>query len=960
MLNNKISKAVRLAIAFGAASTAVLASTAVSAEENTEEVERIQITGSKIKRIAATAPTPVVVIGRVELENAGVSNVNDFLSEMPAAEVGLSPENSNNYIYANGLNTTDLRGLGSSRTLVLVNGRRFIGGSAGDNTVDLNNIATSMIERIEISTGGASAVYGADAVAGVVNIITRKSFDGIEIDAATTRPFEGGGEQTFGSLVFGKEFDGGGFIFNYDFADQKQMAKKDKSWWYDNPVSLVPNPNNKNGDDGVPSEIKYEGRKHFGLYDESSEFVLGGKRWTFDENKNLREFDVGSGYLPSDPDAGTYRYYPGEYKDGIEEGLDEFFRTPLTRHTFNLAGNYEINENHKLTFDTIYSISEAFGQGSPVFWRTGDIVIRKDNAFIKDDLRQLMEENNAETISLRRLGDDFGSRKYNQDRTTFRTSIGLDGYIDDNWSYSTYFQHSRLQQDTSWHGEVLKNNFQNALDAVERNGEIVCAQRDDDGNVVGSIFGCSPINVLGAPGHSQETIDYISTVATAEHGATQTSFGATITGDVYELPAGPIGTAFSFEWRRDSAYETPGTGIRKDLVFGNSGLAYSGAVNVKEYATEVIIPLIADHEWAQELNLELAYRYMDYSSTGGDSAYKVGLTYQLNDDIRFRATKAESVRAPNVNELYSAAGTQYWSRGRFDQCAADEIAKTDDKYRDNVVKNCAAAGIPAGWMPSQQWLDSGSIEGKLGGNNQLDNEVSSDVVFGFVYTPTSIEGFDITVDYWSFEIENAIEDYDYGELQRNCYRADSLDNPFCGFITRGANNEVTSFFQTSLNAAEEKKSGVDIESVYDFETSIGEFGVKLTATYVENYEINQTGNPIDLLVKTGEQDHMRWRGRLNTSYEYGDFRAVLVANYRHSAVNERNGWTIEQHNYNDIPSYTTFDLSMNYRVLENVDLRFGIQNMFDRTPPRHPLAFEDTSWYDPIGRRATVGVNIKL
>ena len=173
MLNKKVSKAVRLAIAFGAVTTTAFSANTFANDDKEEKVERIQVTGSKIKRIAATAPTPVVVIGRVELEDAGVSNVNDFLAEMPSAEVGLSPENSNNYIYANGLNTTDLRGLGTSRTLVLVNGRRFIGGSAGSNSVDLNNIATSMVERIEISTGGASAVNGADAVAGVVNIITR-------------------------------------------------------------------------------------------------------------------------------------------------------------------------------------------------------------------------------------------------------------------------------------------------------------------------------------------------------------------------------------------------------------------------------------------------------------------------------------------------------------------------------------------------------------------------------------------------------------------------------------------------------------------------------------------------------------------------------------------------------------------------------------------------------------------
>ncbi|WP_338052512.1 TonB-dependent receptor domain-containing protein [Pseudoalteromonas ostreae] len=616
-----------------------------------------------------------------------------------------------------------------------------------------------------------------------------------------------------------------------------------------------------------------------------------------------------------------------------------------------------MNDNHRLSFDTVYSRSSAFGQSTPVFWRS--LKIRKDNAFIKQDLRDLMKENSAESITMRRSSEDFGPRKYDQERSTFRTSIGLDGYIDDNWSYSTYFQHGRLKQDTKWYGEVVEQNLYNSLDAVIYKGNVVCADRNEAGEVVGALSGCAPINFLGNPQHSAEAIDYISTVATAEHGGTQTSFGATVTGDVYELPAGPIGTAFSFEWRRDSAYEEPGTGIRKGIIFGNSGLAYSGAINVKEYAAEIIVPLVADQAWAQEVNLELAYRYMNYSSTGSDSAYKVGLTYELNDEIRFRATVAESVRAPNIEELYGAASTQYVTRR--DQCAADKIQNTDDKYKANVIKNCAAAGIPKGWMPSQEWQDSGSLEGKLGGNSKLFNEVSKDTIVGFVYTPTWLEGFDITVDYWNFEISDAIYFYNYRSMNENCYRSDSLDNPFCQYFSRDANTlEVNGYLETSMNAATEKKSGVDIESVYDFETSYGEFGFKLTATYVEKYEVNQTGNATDLLVNTGEQEHMRWRARLNTSYEYGDFRAVLVTNYRHSAVDDRNGWNIEQHDYNEIPSYTTFDLSMNYRVLENVDLRFGIQNMFDKTPPRHPLAFEDTNWYDPIGRRATVGVNIKL
>ncbi len=941
---------------------AVAAMPAMAQEETNAdgEVERIQVTGSKIKRIAAIAPSPVVVVSRVELEDAGVSNLNDFLAEMPSAEVGLSPENSNNFIYANGLNTTDLRGLGTGRTLVLVNGRRFIGGSAGNNAVDLNNIATSMIERIEITTGGASAVYGADAVAGVVNIITRKSFDGVEIDVATTHPFEGGGEQTFGSLVFGKEFDGGGYIFGYDYADQKQMARKDKSWWNDSPYGSVPNPDDTSGDDGIPARIPFEGKQHFGLYDEASEFFLGGSQWTFDENGNLTPFNVGpDGRLPGGglPGSGTNWYYTGDFFDGIEDGADEFFRTPLERHTFNLAGHQEVADGHELTFDMVYSLSEATGESTPVFWRS--LPISRDNAYIKADLAQLMDDAGVSSISMRRLSDDFGTRRYNQERQTFRASIGLEGDINDNWMYSTYFQYGRLQQDTTWYGEVIEEHLFNALDAVEWDGQIVCADRNDSGEVVGALAGCAPINFLGKNELSPEAMEYIGTNATAQHGGTQTTFGLSITGDLYELPAGYISTAFSYENRRETAYEEPGTGIRKGIIFGNSGLAYDGDLTVEELSAEFLVPILADHEYADELNLELAYRHMDYSSTGTDYAYKIGLTYQLNEDVRFRVAKARSVRAPNINELYSAPGTQF--AGRQDQCAANSIASTDEKYQANVIKNCAEAGIPVGWVPSEEWRRGGSLEGSLGGNINLDNEVSEDITVGFIYTPSFIEGFDITVDYWDFEITDAISFFDYESSNANCYRAESLDNPFCDFFTRDPQTlEVNGYLETYLNASIEKLSGVDIESVYNFDTSFGNFSFKLTATYLDNRELNSTGNAFDNLVLTGEETRPRWRARFNTAYSYDDFRVVLSTNYRHATVNDRNGWSIEQNDYNELPSYTTFDLSANYNVTDNVQLRLGVQNLADRTPPRNPFTFTNGSYYDVIGRRATLAINAKF
>ncbi|WDE01089.1 TonB-dependent receptor plug domain-containing protein [Thalassomonas actiniarum] len=955
--NSKIAKAVRLAMIVGASTAISLP--AFSAEE--EAVERISVTGSKIKRIGAVSPTPVTVISRVELQDAGISNVNDFLAEMPSSDVGLSPENSNNFIYANGLNTTDLRGLGSGRTLVLVNGRRFVPGQAGESAVDLNNIATSFVERIEITTGGASAVYGADAVAGVVNIVTRKSFDGFEVDIATTRPNEGGGEQDFASITFGKEEKDSGYIFNFDYAEQEQMAMLDKAWYRNNPSESRPNPDDTSGDDGIPGMIQHNQGEHYGLYDESSEFFLGGNHWTFDENGNLRPFNNNDARQEAGGIEGSSRpwYYTGPYGDGIEYGADEFFRTPLKRYTVNLAGHQAINDDHELTWDMTYSNSKAHGQSTPIFLRTGELVIQRDNAYIKDDLAAAMDEAGVDSISMRRLSDDFGPRKYVQERYTARASVGLDGIINDEWSYSAYFQHGTMNQDTSWKGEIFTENLQNAIDAVEFEGQIVCADRNDDGEVIGAIEGCAPVNFLGKNEVSPEANAYISTVATAERGHDQTSYGITVTGDVYELPAGTLQTAFSYDWRKERAFETPGSGIRSGIIFGNSGDSYKGEVTVKEYSAEIIVPLLAEQYLAEEVTLEMAYRYMDYSSTGTDSAYKLGLNWQINDDFRLRATKAQSVRAPTINDLYSPAGTQYAGQ-RKEVCAADYIEKSD--YKEQLTRNCAAAGIPADWTPSDEWYNGGSLEGEIGGNPELQNEVSDDITIGLIYSPSYIENFDITVDYWKFEIEDAINFYEYEDSMANCYQGDSLDNPFCDKFTRDPETlEVTGFYETSLNAAVEKLSGVDIESTYKLDTTFGTFDFRLVATYLENHEKNQTGLATDNFTYTGEMEKPRWRARLTTAYQYDDnLRVALIGNYRHGTVYDRNFWSEEVNNYNDIPSYTTFDVTVNYNVIDDVEVRLGMQNIADRTPPNNPYAFDEGAYFDVIGRRITAGVNVKF
>ena len=942
------------------------------AQETTDvkPVERIQVTGSKIKRFNLTSPTPVTVISGVELENQGITNVNDLLADMPQATVGLSPETTTNSIYASGLNTTDLRGLGSERTLVLVNGRRFVPGSIGDTAVDLNNIPTTMIERIEIATGGAAAVYGADAVAGVVNIITKKSMDGIEFDVSTVRPEQSGGEQNNFSITGGMEGDKLSFIASVNYTENKSYGKLSRDF-YRNPVNTYINPANLNGTDGIPERIILGRPTGLAYYSEGGDFFSKGAftddgynnhHYTFDENGNIRPFQMGSGRIPNPNQAlidhenklanPSNSYFEGGNGDGVfGHGYKSYFQTPLERLIASAYGTYQLNDDHTLTFDFTYSNTESTTESTPAFFRH---TIRRDNAFVKNDMAKLMDDNELKSVTLRQANENlWGDRAYNQEREVFRTSIGVEGIISDDWGYSTYAQFGRIEQDTLWTGEVLTQNLANSIDAVEYQGNVVCAKRNEKEEVIGAIQGCTPFNTMGATSATQAQVDYIGTTATRFAQHDQVVFALTVDGSLLELPAGYVAAAFTAEHRRESATTTPSENMQKGLIFGNSSLPMDGEIDVNEFSAEISIPLLEDVFLATDLTLETAFRYMDYSVTGEDNAWKLALNWGVTDELRVRLNRSKSVRAPSIGDLFTP-NSKTFSSGRADVCRADSITASGSKYKANVIKNCQAAGLAEGWKPSDAWLAAGSLPGYIQGNQDLTNETSNDYTIGVIYTPEFIEGLDLALDYWSFEVDDAIQYYGRKNVAL-CYESSSLDNLFCGNVERNVETgEIENFYDRPINAASIAKKGIDIESAYRTELFSGDLALKLTATYLIDDNNNSTGRADDLRSDVGEIASPRWKGRFNAVYSHDDSAYVLTMNYRHATVND-NDWTIEQNNYNDIPSYTTFDFMYKTNILDELQLRVGVNNILDREPPRNPFTYDDGEFFDVKGRRISLG-----
>ena len=963
MLNNKVSKAVRLAIAFGAASTAAFSANTFAAEETEaeeEKVERIQVTGSRIKRFSEVSPTPVTVFSGADLSDAGITNVGDLLDSTPSADIGTSLTTSQG-IFGAGIRTTNLRGLGTGRTLVLVNGKRFVSSSVTSSAVDLNMIPTAVIKRVEITHGGASAVYGSDAMAGVVNIILEDSYDGFSLDALTSRPQQDNGEEDVFSLTFGSENEDNSFIFNATYSKIGQLDGRDRDFIRDTIVTMR-NPENDGDKDGIPQFVlapqKFQGLPQvLAAYDRKGMVTLGEKDYTFGPNGELNPAKIGIGPRPfPNPDSRNY----GEDADGYKFLDHTYIAVPLERLNTFTAINKDINDDHSVSFEMAYGKTSSVSNSSPVFLAKP---IRVDNPFWGQEARDFFNEQGAnpdDVTWITKLGVGGGKRQFYNDQAYFSGTLSVSGVIMDEYDYEVYYNYGRNTEDAHWGGELLEAHLDNALDATLLDGSIVCADRNDKGEVVGAIAGCEPLNLLGQNAASEEALNYVNTDGTQHSVKSQKVLGATLSGTAFELPAGAISFALSGEYREERGERTPGAAMQNNLLFNNFVRAWDGEFDVTELGLEVSIPLLADTFLAEELSLDIAYRAMDYSTVGRNSAYKVGVAWQPIDDIRVRATRSKSVRAPELDDLYNT-GTQSFA-SYSDPCDAVQIEDAEDQFKAALRANCAADGIPVAdeWRPSEAWRDI-TPQSVNGGNPNLQEETSEDTLFGIVYTPTDNLG--VIVDYWHYKIEDALTFVGPQTIVNNCYRSSNFaTNEYCQLFDRRANLDIIEVKAASANLAYIEMKGVDIEANYKLDTSFGEFKFRAIANYLaENERIDDVNDEQYTFNPTvGEESYPRWKATLSIGYTLDDLYVGLFTKYRHSTVRNRT-WTIENNNYNDIRSHTEFDLNARYNISEQLTVRAGINNLFDVTPPRVPGVYDsDEGYYDMYGRTFTAGVNFKF
>jgi len=977
-------------------SIAIMASTLVMpvfAEEIKEEsTERISVTGSRIKQNSAQMATPTTVIDSATIAQFGVKNIGELMNKLPALMDGVSGGNTNFQNNGNtnnaGLELANLRGLGVNRTLVLVDGRRQVAGSAGTASVDMSTIPTSMVERLEIITGGASAVYGVDAVTGVVNFIMKKDYEGFEVEAYYGETSENDGEKTDLSLAWGKNFSKGNFSINASYYDQAEIAMTDRDY-----ANKTPAFTSHQGQAILHADQRYQALSEEGL------FYVPNSNYLFDGNHpapwggnfpQLPITDVSGAFFPvfaDDPiqpfgpngydtytvdrDSGDTRPFiagmncntvPCDGGDGFRTSESSTLMTPSERLLVSMRGSYNINNDHQLFAEAKYSKIESAASGQASVFHDDNfgplIPINIDNPFAPQIIKNALAAGGHTQAALAVVG--MGVRSETSRETT-QFMLGGSGEIGD-YGYDFYVQYGQTKGEID-NQDLLLSRYYQALDAVDDgNGNAVC--RDSSNGCVAF----NPINNLA----SDEALNYVGVNLRTNEKVDQLVANFAINGELFEMDSGSVDFALGVEYRDESSNSNPDelTKTKQTLadgsVVGTGQVGSTSGVNVASYAylsetdgsfdvaeifAEVLVPIAEGITGIESLDLELAARYSDNSVTGGDTTWKSGLNWTVTDEFRVRTTFSHAVRAPNIEELF--APEQIGGGDMTDPC---DSGRTDEGPNPaNRAENCLALGIPADFNSSAEFGTRGV---KTSGNAELSPETADTFTVGLVFTP--MEALSIAVDYWDISIDDAITTYSATDVLSNCVDGNGLDSKYCDLVNRDANNQIISVGTQAINVANFSSSGTDIDVNYHLGLfSYGELNFNLKATYLNKRDFQTNVEfPDNIDEQAGEVGTPKLRGLLSTVYTFNNFTASWTMNHvggsdfnNNAAVDQYPDWFD-----NKVGSYTYHSLYVNYAAAPGLSIYAGVENVADKRPPALPGLNSGTLLYNGVGRQFYTGV----
>lgn len=948
--NSKLAKSVKLACAFGAASTIGFtgAVNAQETEEAADAVEKIEVTGSRIRRTDIEGANPVTVMSRVDIEKFGVTSIGDVLQAIPSAGSAINTNNNNG---GNGTTTINIRGIGSNRTLVLVNGKRWAPGLGG--SVDLNNIPAAIIERIEVLKDGASAVYGSDAIAGVVNIITRQDFEGVQASAYIGEWDEGDGNKEQWDIGFGTANDKGNVYFNISYVEEEPTLAGDRE------ISAVPTfgtPEGFGGSSAPPQGRFFTFPATGGANNLQGDGNGGLEPWVEPTSRfNFAPFN----YL-STPQERTNIYTQARYEltDNVSVNVTGFYGnrkseqalapTPLFIGTafgdtgFNLAANHPFNPFNALitTNPSIFTDPESEGYDDTVLDPS------------------LYDPTSQEMFLFGRRMMEAGFRSFKQNVDQFQFNGGFDGVIefaDREFFWDVNYTYADITQNTSTEGLLNMDRVAQAIgDPANCTGDCVPL----------NLFGGAP-EVIGEGTITQEMLDYITFTAQDELNSSLESYSANISGEVFELPAGYLAFAAGYEKRWQSGYDQPDAIIAAGITSGNARLPTSGAFSVEEAYLELAVPLLSDMPGVEQLDLELATRYSDYSNFGDTTNSKVGLKWRINDDLLVRGTWSEAFRAPSLTELFSGNSDAF--PPLTDPCNGGAAANPN-------LPGCA--GIPASYQqPNSQ------IRITTGGNANLQAEEAESFTYGFVYSPEAVEGLSITFDVFDIEVDNAVSSVGAQTILNACAETGET---LCSLITRGSGGNVVDLFNGQINLGGQTTSGFDYNVAYNFETEYGDFRVNWDGTYIDERSlivvdpVSGTSETFNDAGQAGDRDVVpRLRTNLSLTWNYDDWTANWLMRYIGNTTErcQIDGDVLDQQlcsdpsaevggdSFNELEAMAYHDVSLGYAVNDNLRITVGVNNLFNTDPEVSYSTFAnsfDPSMYEVPGQFFYSRVNVNF
>ncbi len=944
--DNKLQTAVRLALGVGAGAAAVGYVPAALAQAGADEVEEIIVTGSRIKRVALDSASPVTVLQREDILVSGLTDVGNIIQKMPSmagSPIGTTTNNG-----GNGSVQIDLRGMGVDRTLTLVNGQRTVDGG------DYQTIPSTMIERVEILKDGASAVYGADAVAGVVNIITRRDFEGVEVSAQTADWFDtDSGAQYSLSLIAGTTFDRGNFVFGAEYVDQEHAYQSDTPWAHmQNSYYLYPQ--------GCENQLTapYTGSPDGGcIYFGSSR--IPQSRLTF-ANQRLR--DAMGNPLPGDyPGIGTFligNAASQPYEVGAMIRHDgrtynyapvNYLQTPYERWNLFMEGRFEVTDNIRFTAELRTNQRYSRQELAPVpytppdpayngFWTNPVTGVTYSYSGISEDnyyLRRAIDAYNvangtalpyAPIVDIRRRMIETG-RSFEQDIGQSQMVFAFDGTVNEIGWEVFYNRGIRERVDVDF-GQFSGARLNNALGpSADLNGD---GQPECYGDITDPgtlIQGCVPLNMFGGgevdPVTSQPTvttltqdmIDYVSADLADIFRTEQELLGVSFTGDAFELPAGRLGWAVGAGYWDQKFTYTPDSGKQTGAVTGNVGFGTDGSLTNTNLFLEALAPLFDNG--TQNLMLKGGLRWDDYDAFGDDTTWQIGVEFQALESVKLRGTAGTVFRAPTISDLFDGQRDSFPTY--TDPCLAATFASNP---------GCAQIAPPQ--------LDS-QVRTKVGGNPGIRPETADTFTAGVVWTPQFADhDVTVTLDYWDIDLENGISSFGVDFILTDCYRD---QNPAsCALITRNTAYEVDLILDLKANVSEQAARGIDTEVRWGFEGLGGAWEASLLWSHLiertkvplpGGVELDLTGTHLNRTVEDGGT-YAEDKANFSLRWARGDWSVGYLAEYISSIKADTVFFGSDYRQSVDSQMY--HDLVGSY-TWEGLTISGGITNLSDEEPP---------------------------